>query len=144
MNDTVVLEGEFGLFMDTGQETVIESLNVTENGTYTASGGVDGYSPVTVNVPTPEPSIESLTVTENGTYTATGDGYNPVTVNVPAYVPVTETLSVTANGTYTPGEGVDGFSSVTVAVPAPTYDTETWVFTLDDDSTVTKVVILDE
>jgi hypothetical protein len=30
----------------------ITSLSITENGTYTASGGVDGYSPVTVNVPT--------------------------------------------------------------------------------------------
>lgn len=28
----------------------IQSLSVTQNGTYTASGGVDGYSPVTVNV----------------------------------------------------------------------------------------------
>lgn len=29
---------------------VIEPLEVTTNGTYTASAGVDGYSPVTVNV----------------------------------------------------------------------------------------------
>ncbi len=28
----------------------IQALSVTQNGTYTASGGVDGYSPVTVNV----------------------------------------------------------------------------------------------
>lgn len=33
-----------------GSEPVIESLSVTENGTYTAPSGVDGYSPVTVNV----------------------------------------------------------------------------------------------
>lgn len=31
-------------------EPVIEALEVTENGTYTAPEGVDGYSPVTVNV----------------------------------------------------------------------------------------------
>ena len=30
---------------------VIETLSVTANGTYTAPSGVDGYSPVTVNVP---------------------------------------------------------------------------------------------
>lgn len=34
-----------------GGQAVINSLSITENGTYTASGGVDGYSPVTVNVP---------------------------------------------------------------------------------------------
>lgn len=33
-------------------EPVIEELTVTENGAYTAPEGVDGYSPVTVNVPT--------------------------------------------------------------------------------------------
>ena len=34
-----------------GAEPVIEALSVTSNGTYTAPDGVDGYSPVTVNVP---------------------------------------------------------------------------------------------
>lgn len=33
-------------------DPVIEPLEITENGTYTAPDGVDGYSPVTVNVPT--------------------------------------------------------------------------------------------
>ena len=33
-------------------EPVIEPLEVTENGTYTAPDGVDGYAPVVVNVPT--------------------------------------------------------------------------------------------
>lgn len=33
-----------------GAEPIIEPLSVTENGTYTAPDGVDGYSPVTVNV----------------------------------------------------------------------------------------------
>lgn len=32
-------------------EPVIEALSVTSNGTYTAPDGVDGYGPVTVNVP---------------------------------------------------------------------------------------------
>lgn len=34
----------------TGSTPVINSLSVTENGTYTAPTGVDGYSPITVNV----------------------------------------------------------------------------------------------
>lgn len=33
-----------------GAAPVIEALSVTENGTYTAPSGVDGYSPVNVNV----------------------------------------------------------------------------------------------
>ena len=34
-----------------GGEHTIEALSITANGTYTAPDGVDGYSPVTVNVP---------------------------------------------------------------------------------------------
>lgn len=37
---------------------VIESLSVTENGTYTVPEGVDGYSPVIVNVPQSMPDLE--------------------------------------------------------------------------------------
>lgn len=36
---------------DGGADPVINPFSVTENGTYTAPSGVDGYSPVTVNVP---------------------------------------------------------------------------------------------
>lgn len=66
-------------------DPVIEALNVTENGTYTAPDGVDGYSPVTVNVPDIPAVTEELNVTENGTYEpGTGvDGYSRVTVDVP-------------------------------------------------------------
>lgn len=39
---------------------VIEPLSVTENGTYTAPDGVDGYSPVSVNVPIPEDELAML------------------------------------------------------------------------------------
>lgn len=38
----------------------IQSLSVTQNGTYTASGGVDGYSPVTVNVSGGTPILGAL------------------------------------------------------------------------------------
>ena len=34
-----------------GGEAVIEPIEITENGTYTASESVDGYSPINVNVP---------------------------------------------------------------------------------------------
>lgn len=69
-----------------GGSAVIEPLSVTTNGTYTAPDGVDGYSPIEVNVPTPKPVLTSLAATKNGTYTPPSgtDGYNSVTVNVSA------------------------------------------------------------
>lgn len=47
-----------------GGSAIIEELSVTTNGTYTATGGVDGYSPVVVNVLTPK--------TQTGTFTGNG------------------------------------------------------------------------
>ena len=56
----------------TGSAPVINSLSVTENGTYTAPSGVDGYSPITVNV---ESSGGSSLYT--GTYTPSEDTLGP-------------------------------------------------------------------
>ena len=105
-----------------GRTPVIESKSITENGTYTAPEGVDGYSPITVNVPIPTPVIQSKSITENGTYTAPEgvDGYSPITVNVPIPTPIIQSKSITENGTYTAPEGVDGYSPITVNVPIPT------------------------
>lgn len=55
-----------------GGSAVIESLSVTENGTYTAPSGVDGYSPVTVDVSGGGGSSNVVT----GTFTGTEDGTN--------------------------------------------------------------------
>lgn len=41
--------------------SAIEPLEVTENGTYTAPEGVDGYSPVVVNVATASPDVRYVT-----------------------------------------------------------------------------------
>ena len=103
-----------------GQEAIIQSLSITANGTYTAPADVDGYSPITVNVPQKEPNIQNLSITTNGTYTAPSgiDGYSPVVVNVPERVPVVESKEITQNGTYTPPQGVDGFNNVVVNVPS--------------------------
>lgn len=65
-------------------EPIIQPLEVTENGTYTAPDGVDGYSPVTVNVPIPSGYIKpsgTKDITENGTHDVTE--YASVNVNVP-------------------------------------------------------------
>lgn len=94
-----------------GGDAVIRSLSVTENGTYTAPSGVDGYSPVTVNVPEP---AGTKTITSNGTHDV--KDYASAQVNVPDVPAVTEALTVTENGTYTPDSGVDGFDAVTVNV----------------------------
>lgn len=64
-----------------GESSVIAPLEITENGTYTAPEGVDGYNPVTVNV---EPVLQEKTITENGEYTPDEgfDGLSKVTVEV--------------------------------------------------------------
>lgn len=95
--------------------SIIQSLSVSENGTYNVPSGVDGFNPVVVMVP--PPVIQALSASENGTYNVpTGvDGYNPVVVNVPG--PVIQQLNVEENGTYNPGSGVDGFSPVVVNIP---------------------------
>jgi hypothetical protein len=84
-------------------------------------------------------------VTENGTVEVVPDaGYTmskvTVNVNVPDVPAVVEELNVTENGTYEPDDGVDGFSRVTVNVSAGT--TETWTFTMEDGSEVTKDVVV--
>lgn len=47
-------------------DPVIQPLTVTENGTFTAANGVDGYSPVTVNVTSSGGSAQSATGTFYG------------------------------------------------------------------------------
>lgn len=98
-----------------GSEAIIQSLSIQANGTYTAPADIDGYNPITVNVPQKEPNIQNLSITTNGTYTAPSgtDGYNPVVVDVQ---PDLENITITANGTYTHA-GKDGYDQVVVNVP---------------------------
>lgn len=108
-----------------GREPIVETIAITENGTYKPNEGVDGFSEVNVNVPTPEPNLQtkSIEIVENGTQTISADeGYDglsnvEVSTNVPIPTFTTEVLSATANGEYTPT--TDGYSKVTVAVPTP-------------------------
>lgn len=64
MSLTSTIDGEGSAVIRLGQNPVIEPLNVTENGTYEAPDGVDGFNPVTVAIPeydgayTVEPSTE--------------------------------------------------------------------------------------
>ena len=114
-----IYEGMFKrVEVDVPQRDVkLESLSVTDNGTYTPESGVDGYDSVEVNVPKEHHNVVSKSITANGVYNSEGDDvWNSVEVNVPERQPVLESLSVTDNGTYTPESGVDGYNSVTVNV----------------------------
>lgn len=94
----------------------IQSLSISQNGTYSISGSINGYNPITVNV---LPTIQSLTISQNGTYSVTSgiDGYSPITVDI---LPNIQSLTVSENGVYTAGSSVNGFNPVTVtAVPRP-------------------------
>ena len=91
------------------QKTKLESISITENGTYSKE---DGYNQIEVNVPDLNGSydegyaqgktdgvneqkskLETISITENGTYTKE-DGYNQIEVNVPDL-----------NGSYNEGYG---------------------------------------
>ena len=55
----------------------IEKLNITANGTYVAPEGVDGYSPITVDViPEGVPTDEELTISGDCSYRFYGDDWN--------------------------------------------------------------------
>ena len=101
-----------------GSEPVLDTLNVTENGTYTPPSGTDGYDEVNVNVPSITPVLSTLSVTENGTYTPPSgtDGYNEVNVNVPSVTPVLTSITITENGRYYPPSGVDGYNDIRVSL----------------------------
>lgn len=112
-----------------GGSAVIESKNITANGTYTAPTGVDGYNPVTVAV---QPNLQSKTATENGTVAPDSgyDGLSSVVVDVQGasvyafarviYVPGT-IVTATSGGTTVTG---DDSGDCVLAIPS----SGTWVF----------------
>ena len=69
-----------------GSPAVLIEKSVTANNTYNAADdNADGYSKVTVNVPSSSPTLIEKSITANGVYNASldsADGYSKVTVNV--------------------------------------------------------------
>lgn len=97
-----------------GGDIDVDSLTVTENGTYSASSG-HAYSPVVVSVPTSGITPTGTTdISSNGIYDVTN--FASASVSVPAASPSISALTVTENGTYSVPAGVDGYNPVTVSV----------------------------
>ena len=98
-------------------DAALTNLNATENGEYEPPAGYDGFSSVSVDVPT-EAQLQTKTITTNGTFEPdTGyDGFSSVSVNVQ---PPLQTKSVTSNGTVTPDADYYGLSEVSVNVQPP-------------------------
>lgn len=64
-----------------GSAPVIEPLEITENGTYTAPSGVDGYSPITVNVNSGGSGVNRLNLRLLGTLQeVTAEDFQDVTI----------------------------------------------------------------
>lgn len=106
--------------IQTGTTPVLDTLNVSTNGTFTPPAGTDGYDEVIVNVPQ-SATLGTKSITANGTYSASSDnldGYSQVTVNVPQVAPThqSKSITITTNGTQTvsPDTGYDYLDSVEV------------------------------
>lgn len=100
---------------------IIKSLSVTENGTYIAPNGIDGYSPIEVNVPIPDGYIVpsgTLNITKNGTYDVTEKA--SAVVSIPEREIVLQNKTIESNGTYSADAGYDGLGQVTVNVQGGT------------------------
>ena len=104
--------------LDVNVQPNLTTQTITTNNTYYPPNGYDGFSSVTVNVPSTIPSLQTLTITSNNTYYPNSgyDGFSSVTVNVPSTTPSLQTLTITSNNTYYPDSGYDGFSSVVANV----------------------------
>ena len=97
--------------------TTLTTKSITANGTYNASSdSANGYSSVTVNVPTGSPTIQSLTVAPSTTqqiFNASGvDGYKPVTVSAVSQTNLTAE-NIKNGTTVTISNGTSNIYSVT-------------------------------
>lgn len=111
----------------------VEETTITENGVYEPTG--DGFSKVTVEVPSEEPVLQFLDVTKNGEYYAPEGvhGFNPVFIDVPEVAAELGPITITENGTYRAGDyELHGFKKVFVEVPIPEPEEPT-ILTLEVD-----------
>ena len=118
-------DGQVGKSSETPEPgPILIEKNIQSNGEYYAfSDNAQGYSKVTVEVPTPpDPTLITKEITQNGEYTAlsdSADGYEKVIVNTPPPSVLT-TRTAVVNGTYNAtDDNADGYSSFKVQVPPP-------------------------
>ena len=86
MSDTIVVDGEVSLdilidgeanaVIKVGHEVVTEQLTVTQNGVYEPKTGVDGYSRVSVEIPSPAAQRKTVTPTTSQQVIEPDDGYD--------------------------------------------------------------------
>lgn len=135
-DETQVLQTKDKLVRDdiTINPAPVEPLSTTENGQFTPSEGMVGFSSVTVDV---EPALESLNVTENGLYLPESgtDGFDRVNVDVLIPTFETEEKTINANGVFYPSAGKDGISKVTVNVPVSEWSAPVLVYEGDFSAT---------
>lgn len=110
------------LDIPTGGSAVIESKSITQNGTYTAPTGVDGYSPITVDVPNSYSQSDEGKVVSNGALVAQGS--DTVTQNGIVDTTLIKSLTVNVSG------GGSLPSGLHISTSAPTSgdgtDGDTW------------------
>ena len=94
---------------------VIDALRITANGTYTAPDGVDGYNPITVELPSAEQATPTISVSSSGLITASATQSGGLVAA--GTKSATKQLTTKAAATITPT------SSTQTAVSAGTYVT---------------------
>ena len=116
MSDKIVLDGEISLkialdgeidsVIKVGHEVVTEALTVTENGTYQAPDGVDGYTPVTVAIPAPTAQSKTVTPTSLEQTVTPDEGYDYLS-------------AVTVGGVWNPFKDMTNYGSIFLSAQLP-------------------------
>lgn len=88
------LNNEVTVNVSGGGSAVVQPLSVTQNGTYNPPSGVDGYAPVTVNVPTGSGDILSGATVPSASLGNDGDIYKQI-IPIPSNVDFVEYLEST-------------------------------------------------
>ena len=104
---------------------VMDSLSVTENGSYAPASG-HAYNSVNVAVPVPS-GTKNISISENGTTTHDVESYKNASITVAVPQPTgTKQISLTQNGTTTHDVSAYASAEIAVTVPVPTLTSATF------------------